>query len=176
MSHPANKFDETFWYLQLLQLCLGTPADKRSQPLPFIEELKRRNVFRVAVGYIITAWLLLQAVDLVLENINAPDWVIQVFMLALAVQPKETASMMIPNAGRMSFPFLLFSIGFDRVSQRFPIGLVQSDPSVQHFDRVRGACTSASHSAGSFSTALATTAAAPAARARLRAGAGPRPR
>jgi len=53
--------------------------------LSFFEELKRRNVFRVAIGYIITAWLLLQVVDLVLENIHAPDWVIQVFMLALAI-------------------------------------------------------------------------------------------
>jgi TolB-like protein len=53
--------------------------------LSFFEELKRRNVFRVAIGYIITAWLLLQVVDLVLDNINAPDWVIQVFMLALAI-------------------------------------------------------------------------------------------
>ena len=53
--------------------------------MSFFEELKRRNVFRVAIGYVITAWLLLQAVDLVLENINAPDWVMQVFMLALAV-------------------------------------------------------------------------------------------
>jgi len=53
--------------------------------MSFFEELKRRNVFRVAIGYVITAWLLLQAVDLVLENINSPDWVIQVFMLALAV-------------------------------------------------------------------------------------------
>jgi len=51
----------------------------------FLEELKRRNVFRVAIGYIITAWLLLQVVDLVLENVNAPDWVMQVFMLALAI-------------------------------------------------------------------------------------------
>ena len=53
--------------------------------MSFFEELKRRNVFRVAIGYVITAWLLLQAVDLVLENINAPDWVMQVFMLALAI-------------------------------------------------------------------------------------------
>jgi len=53
--------------------------------MSFFEELKRRNVFRVAIGYIITAWLLLQVVDLVLENINAPDWVMQVFMLALAI-------------------------------------------------------------------------------------------
>jgi len=53
--------------------------------MSFFEELKRRNVFRVAIGYIITAWLLLQVVDLVLENVNAPDWVMQVFMLALAI-------------------------------------------------------------------------------------------
>src|SRR5210317_357879 len=53
--------------------------------MSFFDELKRRNVFRVAIGYIITAWLLLQIVDLVLENINAPDWVMQVFMLAMAV-------------------------------------------------------------------------------------------
>ncbi len=53
--------------------------------MSFFEELKRRNVFRVAIGYIITAWLLLQVVDLVLENINAPDWVMQVFMLALTI-------------------------------------------------------------------------------------------
>ena len=53
--------------------------------LSFFEELKRRNVFRVAIGYVITAWLLLQVIDLVLENIKAPDWVMQVFMLALAI-------------------------------------------------------------------------------------------
>jgi len=53
--------------------------------MSFFAELKRRNVFRVAIGYVITAWLLLQVVDLVLDNIHAPDWVMQVFMLALAI-------------------------------------------------------------------------------------------
>ncbi|HEY5776104.1 MAG TPA: hypothetical protein VIS57_08470, partial [Xanthomonadales bacterium] len=53
--------------------------------MSLLAELKRRNVFRVAIGYVITAWLLLQVVDLVLDNIHAPDWVIQVFMLALAI-------------------------------------------------------------------------------------------
>ena len=53
--------------------------------MSFFNELKRRNVFRVSIGYVITAWLLLQVVDLVLENVNAPDWVMQVFMLALAI-------------------------------------------------------------------------------------------
>ncbi|MDX1460825.1 MAG: tetratricopeptide repeat protein [Xanthomonadales bacterium] len=53
--------------------------------MSLFEELKRRNVFRVGIAYLITAWLLLQVVDLVLENINAPDWVMQAFMLAVAV-------------------------------------------------------------------------------------------
>jgi TolB-like protein/Flp pilus assembly protein TadD len=51
----------------------------------FFSELKRRNVFKVGLAYTVASWLLLQIVDLVLENINAPDWVMQVFMLAMAV-------------------------------------------------------------------------------------------
>lgn len=53
--------------------------------MSLFNELKRRNVFKVGVAYAVAAWLLLQIVDLVLENINAPDWVMQVFMLGLAV-------------------------------------------------------------------------------------------
>ena len=53
--------------------------------MSFIEELKRRNVFRVGIAYAVSAWVLLQIVDLVLENIAAPEWVMQVFMLALAI-------------------------------------------------------------------------------------------
>jgi len=53
--------------------------------MSFITELRRRNVFKVGLAYIISAWVLLQVVDLVLENISAPDWVMQVFMLAMAI-------------------------------------------------------------------------------------------
>jgi len=53
--------------------------------MSFFSELKRRNVFKVGVAYTVACWLLLQIVDLVLENINAPDSVMQVFMLAMAV-------------------------------------------------------------------------------------------
>jgi len=49
------------------------------------EELKRRNVFRVGFAYAVSAWVLLQFIDLVLDNIQAPDWVMKVFMLALAI-------------------------------------------------------------------------------------------
>jgi serine/threonine-protein kinase len=48
-------------------------------------ELKRRNVIRVAIAYVITAWLILQVADVVLGNIGAPSWVFQVILLLLAL-------------------------------------------------------------------------------------------
>lgn len=53
--------------------------------MSLISELRRRNVFRVAVAYVITAWLLLQVADVVLGNIGAPDWVFKVILLVLAL-------------------------------------------------------------------------------------------
>jgi TolB-like protein len=53
--------------------------------MSLFEELKRRNVFRVGIAYAVSTWVLLQVIDLVLENISAPGWVMQVFMLALAI-------------------------------------------------------------------------------------------
>ena len=53
--------------------------------MSFFEELKRRNVFRVGIAYVVSAWVLLQVVDLVLDNIAAPEWVMKVFMLAVGV-------------------------------------------------------------------------------------------
>ena len=48
----------------------------------FVNELKRRNVFRVAVAYLVSGWLVLQVVDVVINNIGAPRWVFSVFLLA----------------------------------------------------------------------------------------------
>jgi len=53
--------------------------------MSFINELKRRNVFRVGIAYLVTAWLLLQVADLVLDNVPAPSWVMQFFLLAAAI-------------------------------------------------------------------------------------------
>jgi TolB-like protein/Flp pilus assembly protein TadD len=59
--------------------------NKPGEKTGFIEELKRRNVVRVGVAYLVSAWLLLQLADIVLENISAPQWIMQVFMLALGI-------------------------------------------------------------------------------------------
>jgi len=48
----------------------------------FINELKRRNVFRMGIAYVVVAWVLLQAIDFTLDIISAPNWVMQVFFLA----------------------------------------------------------------------------------------------
>jgi len=42
--------------------------------MSFIQELKRRNVFRVAVVYIIVAWLLLQVADTLGPALRLPEW------------------------------------------------------------------------------------------------------
>jgi TolB-like protein/Tfp pilus assembly protein PilF len=48
-------------------------------------ELKRRKVFRVAIGYVVGAWVIAQAADLVADNFNAPDWVMQMIITLLIV-------------------------------------------------------------------------------------------
>ncbi len=56
------------------------PANSNKQAvMSFIDELKRRNVFRVGIAYVIVAWLLLQVADVVLPTFRAPDWVMQAF-------------------------------------------------------------------------------------------------
>ena len=51
--------------------------------MSLFDELKRRNVFRVAIAYGVAAWFILQLADVVLENIAAPGWVMQTVMLVL---------------------------------------------------------------------------------------------
>jgi len=48
-------------------------------------ELKRRNVFRVGFAYVIMAWLLAQITDLVVDNVGAPEWVMKIILLVLAI-------------------------------------------------------------------------------------------
>jgi TolB-like protein len=50
-----------------------------------ITELKRRNVIRVGIAYIVGAWLLAQIADLVLDVIGAPDIVLRSVVAVLAL-------------------------------------------------------------------------------------------
>src|SRR5437868_3995282 len=51
----------------------------------FFAELKRRNVYKVAVAYAVVAWLLIQAASIILPTFEAPAWVMKVLIAAVAV-------------------------------------------------------------------------------------------
>ena len=54
------------------------------KPGNFFAELKRRNVYKFAVAYIIASWLLLQAASLLLATFEAPPWAMKVCVVAVA--------------------------------------------------------------------------------------------
>jgi TolB-like protein/Flp pilus assembly protein TadD len=50
----------------------------------FFSELKRRNVYKVAITYAVVAWLLIQAASILLPTFEAPSWVMKAFVVFLA--------------------------------------------------------------------------------------------
>jgi TolB-like protein len=51
--------------------------------MTFFAELKRRNVVRVGIAYVIVGWLLAQIAEFAAENFGAPDWVLRIFVVFL---------------------------------------------------------------------------------------------
>jgi len=49
----------------------------------FFAELKRRNVYKVAVAYAVVSWLLIQAASIFLPAFDAPPWVIKMFIIVI---------------------------------------------------------------------------------------------
>ena len=49
----------------------------------FFAELKRRNVYKVAVAYVVVAWLLIQAASIFLPAFDAPPWVMKLFIIVI---------------------------------------------------------------------------------------------
>jgi len=48
-------------------------------------ELKRRNVFRVAAAYLVISWLLVQVLGLAASSFEAPIWVMKMIITLLAI-------------------------------------------------------------------------------------------
>jgi TolB-like protein/Flp pilus assembly protein TadD len=49
----------------------------------FFAELKRRNVYKVAVAYAVVSWLLIQAASIFFPAFDAPPWVMKVFIIVI---------------------------------------------------------------------------------------------
>jgi len=46
-------------------------------------ELKRRNVFRVGIAYVVTGWLSAQVLEIVLESFGSPQWVMKTILVLM---------------------------------------------------------------------------------------------
>ncbi len=84
----------------------------------FFAELKRRNVYKVAIAYAVIAWLLIQAASIFLPAFNAPQWAMQIVILLLVVG--------FPIALAFSWAFEITPEGIVRESE------VQADESITH--------------------------------------------
>ena len=51
----------------------------------FFTQLKRRNVYKVAIAYGVVAWLLLQAASILFPTFEAPPWTMKVFVAVAAL-------------------------------------------------------------------------------------------
>src|SRR5213083_220253 len=84
----------------------------------FFAELKRRNVYKVAIAYAVVAWLLIQAASIFLPAFNAPQWAMQIVILILVVG--------FPIALAFSWAFEITPEGIKRESE------VAADESITH--------------------------------------------
>ncbi len=53
--------------------------------MSFLEELKRRNVFRVGIAYAIATWVLLQITEVITPILDLPDWAPKLIFVILAI-------------------------------------------------------------------------------------------
>jgi TolB-like protein/Tfp pilus assembly protein PilF len=51
----------------------------------FLSELKRRNVYKVAVAYVVIAWLLIQAGSILFPTFDAPAWGMKILVVLLVL-------------------------------------------------------------------------------------------
>jgi hypothetical protein len=51
----------------------------------FVGELKRRNVYKVAIAYAVIAWLLMQIASQIYPFFEIPNWAVRLVVLILVI-------------------------------------------------------------------------------------------
>ena len=54
-------------------------------PKKFFGELKRRNVYKVAIAYGVVAWLLMQVASQIFPFFEIPNWAVRLVVLLLVI-------------------------------------------------------------------------------------------
>src|SRR5437773_12112016 len=60
--------------------------ERGREPINFFGELKRRNVYKVAVAYAVVAWLLVQVATQVFPFFEIPNWAVEMVVVALVIE------------------------------------------------------------------------------------------
>jgi len=76
---------------------------------PLFSELKRRNVYKVAVAYVVAGWALAQGLAQVLPVFNVPNWIIQLLVMLIV--------MGLPVALGLAWAFELTPAGIKRTGE-----------------------------------------------------------
>jgi hypothetical protein len=88
----------------------------------FFSELKRRNVYKVAVAYVVVSWLIIQAASIVLPTFEAPVWVMKVLISTIVLGfPIALAFSLIPLVPLHADP------RFVALAERIPARLFKSE-------------------------------------------------
>jgi TolB-like protein/Tfp pilus assembly protein PilF len=59
--------------------------ERAENPMPFVAEIKRRNVFRVGIAYAIVGWLLVQIAATVFPILQMPEWTVAFVTMLLVL-------------------------------------------------------------------------------------------
>src|SRR3954469_24753774 len=89
-----------------------------SEKPSFFAELKRRNVYRVAVAYAVASWLLIQIATQVFPFFDIPNWTVRLVILLLILG--------LPVALILAWAFELTPEGIKRTED------VPEDESIRH--------------------------------------------
>ena len=58
---------------------------RRVNPKNFFVEVKRRNVYKVAIAYAVVAWLLMQVASQIFPFFEIPNWAVRLVVLLLII-------------------------------------------------------------------------------------------
>ena len=83
--------------------------NRRANPKSFFGELRRRNVYKVAVAYVVAGWALAQGLAQVLPVFNVPNWIIQLLVMLIVIG--------LPVALGLAWAFELTPTGIKRTDE-----------------------------------------------------------
>jgi len=109
-------------------------GERGREPINFFAELKRRNVYKVAVAYAVVGWLLVQVTTQVFPIFEIPNWASRLIVLAIIIG--------FPIALVIAWAFELTPEGLKRTEDVDPDAQTRTKPHVWIYVVVVGAVVS----------------------------------